>query len=573
MEGEVRSRRLKELWTPVLIVMSEILFLTFCHAQAGSEGGQQEAQLTLRKSVKERHYQGRAVEGEERMIGRGDSLWRILIEEKGLPETRFSRYLKVIEALNPHLRSVKTLRAGERIFIPNRPDDLLGTGSPPKKGSSHLYRVKPGDYLYKLLREQIGAESTEERRDLLKQIKKLNPRRKNWSRLLAGETIVLPSQGKAVRAEAAKAEKPTVVVGSDFGKQIPARQNVNLLEQIMGALGNKLQREGEETLSLRQGTVRINRASYPMIQNPKTARKVFLDLEGKIPPSLQTEMKTASEAISVVTLKPGTSLHDAINQLLSSLGFEFLSPNRPVVILEGGTGLQVKGEWMVTAPDTMGENHEVLVISLTDINSVTPDYLKTYLASKGTTMQEILLPSAHPVPVSRPTDTGNQPAAGSIETWPSAKEALVDALLSDYQIPFSRGYKASLVLREGIELDALVDRLFEYRGNKIALLFRLIPEDVGTALQQGEAAKAVGLDLQSLSLRDLISRLLEVLGEKTAYQEHRFFVFEGAGKDKLVITISGFYLPQRSLLITDGQIPQPLQRFFVDKGLRIAYFH
>ena len=79
--------------------------LVFLVMSLGTAGFAQEAdqrnptQLNLRKSVYTREYQGKVVEGEERAVGRGDSLWRILVQEKGLPEKRFRSYLVVIRGL------------------------------------------------------------------------------------------------------------------------------------------------------------------------------------------------------------------------------------------------------------------------------------------------------------------------------------------------------------------------------------------------------------------------------------------------------------------------------------------
>ncbi len=575
MEGKMRTLRVGMSWG-LLVTLFLVLF--FPHSSPSQDRPKadpqsQAPQLRLEKAVNVRHYNGKPVEGEERLIKPGDSLWQILIKEKGLSEKRFGRYVKIIEALNPRLRGLKTLPAGERVFIPHRPDELLGGGAPPKNDISYVYSVKPGDYLYKLLRERFGAESNAELRDALQQIKKLNPGKKDWKTLLAGEKILLPYRGNAEFTEATKSGKAIAALGSDVAKKIPVRQNVNLLEQIMGDLGNTVQKEGEEKVSVGQGKVRISLASYPMIRNPETARKVLLDLEGRISPSLRSEMEKTSSTVSVVTIKPGSSLHDIVKQLLSRLGFEFLPADRPVVVSESGMSIQVKGEWVVTAPNTAGDTQEVLVINLTDAGHTTPDYIKTYLSSRGTMLKEFLLPSAYAAPASPTAEARSPTPPGAIEAWPDGKEELVDALLKDFQISFSKAYKVSLTLKEGIQLDAQVDRIFEYGGKKIALFFTPISEEMKKTLGESEKAYPVDLDVKSLAPRDLIARILAMLGEKSAYQENRFPVSVGPGPNRLAITLSGFYLPDRSLLITDGKIPQPLQRFFLDKGLRVAYFH
>jgi nucleoid-associated protein YgaU len=97
-----------------------LLFPALSHTQGPASGSAPagESQITLRKNIQSRDYQGKAVEGEERTVGRGDSLWRILIQEKGLPEKRFRSYLVVIRGLNPQVKDMNALRVGDAIFIP-----------------------------------------------------------------------------------------------------------------------------------------------------------------------------------------------------------------------------------------------------------------------------------------------------------------------------------------------------------------------------------------------------------------------------------------------------------------------
>src|SRR5919198_372698 len=116
------------------------------------------AQLSLRKSVYTREYQGKEIEGEERVVGPGDSLWRILVQEKGVAEKRFRSYLVVIRGLNPQLKNLDVLRVGDTIFIPLRPDEELENENALAKitaparnspmGKTVPYRVKSGEYLY-----------------------------------------------------------------------------------------------------------------------------------------------------------------------------------------------------------------------------------------------------------------------------------------------------------------------------------------------------------------------------------------------------------------------------------------
>ena len=157
------------------------------HAQESSrdDGQNETGELTLRKTAQSREYQGREVEGEDKRVGPGDTLWRMLVKEKGLPENRFSQYLVIIRGLNPQIKKIDVLRVGDSVFIPLRPDDLLGAPtvsakadvqpSPITRGGIKEYRVKQGEHLYQILREQLGISNDREVALYYALVKDLNP--------------------------------------------------------------------------------------------------------------------------------------------------------------------------------------------------------------------------------------------------------------------------------------------------------------------------------------------------------------------------------------------------------------
>src|SRR5204862_1879283 len=219
-------------------------------------------------------------------------------------------------------------------------------------------------------------------------------------------------------------------------------------------------------------------------------------------------------------------------------------------------------------PEEGGAMAQVMVVSLTDGQGQTPDYLKDYLSIKGMSLKEILLPRATPpAPAAEPASTGK--ATFRIERWPENSPALVDALLADYGIAAASGGIFSVMLRDGIRMDSKADRIFEYGGKKIALAFRSIGDE--KTMEGSEGMRVVELDLAKLTRREIIARLLSELGESAGYREQRFAANDRV-KEKLSLTVSGYYLPQRLLLITDRDIPAELERFFGEKGLLVVRF-
>jgi general secretion pathway protein A len=62
------------------------------------------------------------------------------------------------------------------------------------KSRRKRYRVKEGDYLYSILRNQFGIETNDEMHDALNRVKELNVQKKNWDVLFVGEVLVFPGQ-------------------------------------------------------------------------------------------------------------------------------------------------------------------------------------------------------------------------------------------------------------------------------------------------------------------------------------------------------------------------------------------
>ncbi len=573
MEGKVSSVGLKKCLIFFLCFFLSIGLTAASNSQEGPISGQlgEKAEIRLRKTIKSRQYRGESVEGEERAIISGDSLWRILIREKGLPEKKFGRYVILLGSLNPKLKNPDILRIGDVFFIPIRPDEVLGIEIPSSKGGGKVYRVERGDFLFKILREQRGLQKIDEIQSAFNQIKRLNPRKEDWDLLFVGEAILLPPL--------IEGESPEVIIkpakefiGLDYGLKLPVKENLNLLKEVVGVVGNEMTREGEEELALKEGTIHLDRSIFPVIRNSQSGKKVVLNLEDMIAPSILTQLQSENQGINIVSGKKGSSLHEAANNLFSQLGFQALPSDRPVVLHDKGVGLQVKGEWMIANPDEGGRKQEMWIISLTNSPGTTPDYLREYLAFKGMNLKEILLPSSPFSPAAPLLRRESRETGTQIQTWPSDKKRLVDALLTTYRIPFKTRYQISLSLRKGMRLVTIMDRFFERGGRKFGIFFRPVGDEVKKALKKGEDITPIALDLASLSSREILSLILTGLGERSPYKEHRFPVVEEGPKDKLVLTVPGFFLPDRSLLLTDRTIPRDLQRFFFEKGLRVIYF-
>jgi hypothetical protein len=588
-----------------------LLVAGFPLAASGVENENPESgQITLRKSIGERQYKGNSVEGEDRRIAPGDSLWRILIQEKGLSSKRFAEYIVVIRGLNPGLSPNGALRIGETIFIPLRPDEVLqvqnapskdtrAAVSQPGKGATQEYRIRQGDHLYQILRERLGIADERQLAIYYALVKDLNPQKKNWDLLVEGETIRLPvfantadvrslanramleSKSGARREPAAPAEATKPSTGTEApvtrtveGKppaQRAARENLALVARVIQSLGNEVEQNGEEVLAVKEGTVRLEKTSFPLVYNPKLNQRIILDADDKIPSSMRLKLSEQENSTTVFSLSRSMSVHDAVSQLLSRLGYQPLSGDQPVMLQQGGLAFEARGEWTVLAPEENNKRQEVFVINISDRSDDIPDYLRAQLASSGVVFKEISWASA-PAEATPAAPREPREILAEAKVWPRDKREITDAVLFAFGIPFGVSEVLPVELRPGIKLDVACDRLFEMRGQKTALFFRRVASEIKQALESQLSIKVVELDIAALSSRELIGKLLGEMGEPAAYREHRFSAATGAKQDKLTVSAWGFLLSKPPMFVTDRQIPQGYERFFFEKGLDIVYF-
>ncbi|TMB72424.1 MAG: hypothetical protein E6J54_10200, partial [Deltaproteobacteria bacterium] len=528
--------------------------LVFLVMSLGSAGFAQEAdqrnptQLNLRKSVYTREYQGKVVEGEERAVGRGDSLWRILVQEKGLPEKRFGSYLVVIRGLNPQLKNLDVLRVGDSIFIPLRPDETLGNEAASAKanapatnsttGATVSYRVKAGEYLYQILRDRLGISDNRQVANYSALVKDLNPERKNWDLLQEGDTILLPTSGqrravtgaeikssaqsngllekssseKNSGAQEAASPMPTIDVRD--ARRIPARNNLPTLTKVIEAVGGEVQSGGEELVLVHDSTVRINRSSYPVVYNPKLQQRVVLDPENNIPVTLRTRLSDPRVGTPVVSMTDQVSLQEAVSRLLSGLGYQPLPTDRSVVIQDEGIAFEARGSWMVLAPEESRKAQEVYIISLTDSPDEIPEYLRSQLALKGLHLKDVLIASGAPkTPAPKILVVAHRESDESmtqIKIWPRDKSEIVDALLLAHGISFGVAETLSVELRDGLRMETRSDRVFDLRGQQTAIFFQRTDPEIKKALQEKQGVKTVELEIASLSSREIIGKLLNI---------------------------------------------------------------
>ena len=80
--------------------------------------GEDEAQISLVKSIVVKPYQDGKVYIEERTIRKGESIWRIYRKTYQLSPVRISFFVKILKELNPEVTTVDRIYPGQKISLP-----------------------------------------------------------------------------------------------------------------------------------------------------------------------------------------------------------------------------------------------------------------------------------------------------------------------------------------------------------------------------------------------------------------------------------------------------------------------
>jgi hypothetical protein len=263
------------------------------------------------------------------------------------------------------------------------------------------------------------------------------------------------------------------------------------------------------------------------------------------------------------------TVKQAVGELLARLGFQLLGAEQPVVVQEAGLAFEARGDWTALAPEESDKRQAIFVVSLTDKGASIPDYFTERLAALGLHLKETALSSSAEavfVPAARSGEVVVRP-----KHWPPEAKALTDAVLSAYGIRFSASEALPVPVREGLKVEIVCDRMFAVNGRRVAVFFRRLEPEIKKALEQSQLITPLEMESGTLSAREVIARLVNELGDRASYREHRFSVAGGTNPGKLTVVARGFVLANPALFVTDSEIPAAYHRFFFDRGLDIVY--
>ncbi len=297
----------------------------------------QGTRLHFRKVLTVQKIGSTRVFAERRIVRPGDTLWKLLRDEYRVARSAMPAFLRAFRGLNPEADPDR-LRPGQVVKIPFKIEEVLGGGPEGRQ----IYVVKPGDSLWKILRNRYGVPRAQ-MAGALEAVARANPQLRDLNRLYVGQRIRIPAR-----------------IARAFPPPARARASRDVLE-LLQALGCRVSTKGETYLPLGRGrTLRLDAGDFPWVVGP-SGRKVVLDPANRIPPALAQEIRAAWGYGVVSGWEADPELQLA--KILPLLGFHELSPGVRTVSLGGGAELVVQARWsVVPRPEDLWEGQIHLIL-------------------------------------------------------------------------------------------------------------------------------------------------------------------------------------------------------------------
>jgi hypothetical protein len=209
---------------------------------ASSPRAQEMPRIFLEKKIFSETTEGKKSFYEVHTVSKGDTLWKILGRRSPLFPSDWGALLREFRRANPDLPDPDKLRPGQRILVPS--GEAARTRGLIDSGRTVAHRVARGEALLRIL--SARGVSRDEAPRYLEAVRELNPSVRDVDRILAGDTLLLPTAGYFEEAVAV-AEAPAAPPGPMAAAAAPRREEGDAAEEI--SLTKDVPPEGEAALA------------------------------------------------------------------------------------------------------------------------------------------------------------------------------------------------------------------------------------------------------------------------------------------------------------------------------------
>ena len=444
-------------------------------------------------------------------VKRGDTVSKLIANRFGgrFGNLTYRQGLKLFQAVNPQIKDINRIYAGEKIYMPD-----------PSIRQQNWYSAlfdKEGN----LAKEVAESEAAEE---------------------------------KATPPAPAAAPPPVVQPRLQPEDSGPAAE-------AAAVIGGRLLSKGTYFLPMKQGKdFELDLSRYPMI-DLGNGSKVVLTSQDKVMNVDLPLIQSYWEDVKVVKVAEKATSREIIEAVFAAFSEEAVT--NQLSFDDGAAGIRVSAKWIRTEASADGQNpRHTCITPIADVSQQTHDAIVRYLNQNDIILNEILStakpPAAGPLPVTE------MPNAGAIDG--SSQKALIQSFAAVMGFSYAPNTGISFPYA-GIQVQALSNLLSFGNSREVLIDFGDL---YGDAV---EAIKNTGLEILQIHVEsdalDIIASLMDAAGMAHTAGP----VFYGADRPaefNTAIAVDGILIPKtggEKLLFTKKPLPQLVELFIRDRGI------
>ncbi len=581
---------LRRMLKPVVVGL--LLFLT-----ADTDGAM------LYKNYVVRYDRGWDVLCDPYQVQQGDWVLKIFRQKGELAHNDFREFLGIFERLNPHVKDIDRIRAGQVVDIPLKklahgtlPGQASGVvtipvvmiSSPREMIQKHTrtYTVEKGDTVSSLIANRFGGRyGNTTYSQGLKLFKAANPHIQDIDRIYAGQKIYMPDPsireqswysalfdqaGDLVdemtdgeNTESAESQpRPAAATAPEMAPLPSETAGTGPAADAASAIGGRLLDKGTYFFPMKQGKdFELDLSRYPMI-DLQNGSKVILTTQDRVMNVDLPLVQSYWDNVKTVKVSDNASSQEILEAVFSAFSEE--ASTNHLAFDDGAVSIRVSAKWIRTELSADGRvPRHSCITPITSAAERTNDAIVRYLDQNDILIKEIL--SGAPEATRRPIHADAAADADSIDG--TSQKTLIASFAALMGFSYAPNTGISFPYA-GIQVQALSNLLSFGNGREILIDFGDLYGDAVNAIR-GTGLEILQIDVDTGPV-EIIQRLMETAG--MAYTAAP--VFYGANRSpefNTAISVEGILIPTgtgENRLITEKRIPELIQMYLMDQGIQ-----
>ena len=402
--------------------------------------------------------------------------------------------------------------------------------------------------------------------DYFRLVKKLNPDLKDINVLQPGQLLRMPMPSRVKMKYSS--EKHNLFEPKVTPKKSTSAHGSKILAKDLGKIfldiGEEWINSGEHYIPFKSGGhVQLSAASFPILYL-RNGLVVIIDLEDRLPVSIEKAIRANWRNYRVVHLRKNDDIKSALEKIFEVCGYQEIRKAGEPLRLPGYVELDISGDWILSPSGGLrGEKEKYVVIHLvSDNGSKTPSNIKRYLMRRG--IKVVDFPAAETAPILetrdiKPIILGTNPLS------------LIEKLLKGMGFSFSSQteipvYQSHNGIRVVIKADVLLkveqkDAIIDVSGLSPGIV-SLLNE------HRFRYLSLAGID----DPMEIVVKILDFLHIPFASGVHHFLITGGDNRERISIGIPGVTFSKSKLtkmIVISHELPREVNMILSRKNYRI----